>query len=154
MLLAFVAFAGDAIQLVPDGTILFHLILIIGMVALLNATLLKPINRVLEERDRRTRGRLSEAAETLQTVDARLREYEQALRQARGEGYAAMERERATLSSERERQLAGVRSEVAERLTAEKGKLAQEAAAVKSNLGSEAERIAQEISSRILRRPI
>ena len=55
-----------AIQLVPDGTLLFHLVLIVVMVALLNATLLKPINRILEERDRRTKGRLSEAQSTLE----------------------------------------------------------------------------------------
>ncbi len=81
-------FFEGSIQLVPDGTLLLHLVLIGGMVALLNATLLKPINRILEEREQRTRGRLSEAAQTLATVDEKMREYEQRLRQARTEGYA------------------------------------------------------------------
>ena len=99
------ALAENSIQLVPDGTLLFHLVLIVAMVALLNATLLKPINRILEERDRRTKGRLSEAGETLKLVDEKMRNYEGQLRNARSEGYAAIERERATLSKERERKV-------------------------------------------------
>jgi F-type H+-transporting ATPase subunit b len=92
------ALAENSIQLVPDGTLLFHLALIVLMVALLNATLLKPINRILEERDRRTKGRLSEAAATLRLVDEKIQDYEARLREARAAGYAAMERERASLS--------------------------------------------------------
>lgn len=148
------ALAGDAIQLVPDGTILFHLVLILAMVALLNATLLKPINRILEERDRRTRGRLSEANQTMQVVEGKLREYEQTLRGARSEGYASMERERAAISAERERNLAEVRAEVGSRLTQEKERLAEQTASVKGSLGEQAESIAREISQRILRRPV
>jgi F0F1-type ATP synthase membrane subunit b/b' len=97
------ALAENSIQLVPDGTLLFHLAVIVMMVALLNATLLKPINRILEERDRRTKGRLSEANQTLLMVDEKLRNYESQLREARAAGYAAMEHERAILSKERER---------------------------------------------------
>lgn len=150
----FLALAGNAIQLVPDGTLLFHLVLIIGMVALLNATLLKPINRVLEERDRRTKGRLSEAEETLRTVEAKMRDYERTLRAARSEGYGAMERERATLSAERERKLAEVRSEVGTRIAGEKQRLAQETESVKQTLGADAQRIAMDISRQILHRPV
>ncbi len=150
----FLALAGNAIQLVPDGTLLFHLVLIIAMVALLNATLLKPINRILEERDRRTRGRLSEAEETLRTVEAKMREYEQTLRAARSEGYGAMERERSMLSAERERRLGEVRNEVNSRIAAEKQQLAQETESVKKTLGADAERIAIDISRQILHRPV
>ncbi len=56
--MSFLAFSDSAIQLVPDGTLLFHLALIVVMVVLLNVTLLKPINRILEERERRTKGRM------------------------------------------------------------------------------------------------
>src|SRR6266550_7458429 len=107
------ALAENAIQLVPDGTLLFHLVLIVMMVVLLNATLLKPINRILEERDRRTKGRLSEANKILLTVDDKLRNYESQLREARASGYSAMEQERATLSKERERRIGEVKSEAA-----------------------------------------
>src|SRR2546422_101657 len=106
------ALAENSIQLVPDGTLLFHLALIVAMVTLLNATLLKPINRILEERDRRTRGRLSEASQTLRLAGEKMRAYEARLRQARSEGYAAMEHERTALAKERERRVGEVKSEV------------------------------------------
>jgi len=147
-------FAESPIQLVPDGTLLFHLAVIIAMVALLNVTLLKPINRILGERDRLTKGRLSEAQRTLLTVHEKLLEYEQRLREARAEGYALMERDRAVISEERQRKLAEVKSEVAHLLSAEKEKLKLEGAQVRGKLAVEARSIALEIGRQILRRPI
>jgi F-type H+-transporting ATPase subunit b len=145
------ALAENSIQLVPDGTLLFHLALIVMMVALLNATLLKPINRILEERDRRTKGRLSEANQTLLMVDEKLRNYESQLREARAAGYAAMEQERGILSKERERKLAEVKSEAGALVAREKDRIRAEAAEVRSALGTTAEERAREISAKILR---
>ena len=152
--LPFLGFAESSIQLVPDGTLLFHLALIIAMVALLNATLLKPINRILEERDRLTKGRLSEAQTTLLTVSEKLSEYERRLREARAEGYALMERERAIISEERQRKLTEVKSEINRLLSTEKEKLKTEGAQVRSKLAVEARSMAVKIGSQILRRPI
>ncbi len=148
------AFAEGAIQLVPDGTLLFHLVLIIAMVALLNATLLKPINRILEERERLTKGRLSEAQKTLLIVHEKLLEYERRLREARAEGYALMERERAAISEERNRKLTQVKSEIAGVLSEEREKLKMETAQVRGKLTIDARSIALEIGRQILRRPI
>lgn len=154
MKLPLLGFAESSIQLVPDGTLLFHLAIIIVMVALLNATLLKPINRILEERERLTKGRLSEAQRTLLTVSEKLFEYERRLREARAEGYALMERERGIISEERQRKLAGVKSEIARLLLAEKEKLKMEGAQVRGKLAVDARGIALEIGRQILRRPI
>ena len=148
------AFAEGAIQLVPDGTLFFHLALIIAMVALLNVTLLKPINRILEERERLTKGRLSEAQRTLLIVHEKLLEYERRLREARAEGYALMERERAVISEERQRKLAEVKSEIARVVSAEREKLKMETAQVRGKLAVDARSIALEIGRQILRRPI
>lgn len=145
------ALAENSIQLVPDGTLLFHLALIVMMVALLNATLLKPINRILEERDRRTKGRLSEANQTLLMVDEKLRNYESQLREARAAGYAAMEQERAILSKERERKLAEVKSEAGTLVATEKERIKAEATEVRNALGTTAQERAREISDQILR---
>jgi F-type H+-transporting ATPase subunit b len=148
------ALAGGAIQLVPDGTILFHLLLIILMVAFLNATLLKPINRILEERDRRTKGRLSEAESTLRKVEERVALHEARLRQARAEAYSLMEKQRLGASAERERKLSLVKTEVGTRVADEKAKLQMAAEQVKGTLASEARNIALEIGRRILGRPV
>jgi F-type H+-transporting ATPase subunit b len=139
---------------VPDGTLLFHLLLIILMVAVLNATLLKPINRILEERDRRTKGRLSEAETTLVAVEEKLRHYEARLREARAEGYAQMERERATLSADRQRRVSETKAEIARVLSAETQTLMTEMEAGKAKLGAEAHANALEISQHILGRPV
>lgn len=148
------AFAEGSIQLVPDGTLLFHLALIIVMVALLNATLLKPINRILEERDRLTKGRLSEAQQAILTVNEKLLAYERRLREARAEGYALLERERAAISEERQRKLTEVKSEMASLLSAEKEKLKVEGGQVKGKLAVDARSIALEIGRQILGRPV
>lgn len=148
------AFAEGAIQLVPDGTLLFHLALIIAMVALLNATLLKPINRILEERERLTKGRLNEAERTLLIVHEKLLDYERRLREARAEGYALMERERAVISEERNRKVAQVKSEIARVLSEERETLKTETAQVRGKLTVDARSVALEIGRQILRRPI
>ncbi len=133
---------------------LFHLACIVVMVALLNATLLKPINRILEERERRTGGRLTEAQRTVQAAEEKWREYERRLREARSQGYALMEQERAAVSRDREERVAEVKSDVARWLTEEKERLRADEESAKSKLASEATSTALEISRRILRRPV
>ena len=91
--MTFVAFAENSIQLVPDGTLFLHIAIILMMVFVLNATLFKPINRILEERERRTRGRSGEAHDILQRVEEKLTHYERALRDARADGYRLMEQQ-------------------------------------------------------------
>ena len=98
-------FAENSIQLVPDGTLFLHVLIILVMVYVLNATLFKPINRILADREQRTRGRLTEAEEILSNVSEKLAEYERALRGARTEAYALSERERAAAMEDRQRDL-------------------------------------------------
>lgn len=148
------AFSGPTIQLVPDGTLVFHLVLILVMVAVLNATLLKPINRILEEREKRTKGRLTEAESIMLKVDEQLRDYEGRLRETRSEGYALMERERAALSSDRDKKVAEVKGQIERQVSDEKQQLATQAEQARATLAKEAEAIAVNISSQILHRPV
>lgn len=148
------ALAGNTIQLVPDGTLLFHLMLVVVMVALLNVTLLKPINRILEERDRRTKGRSNEAMSALETVSAKLREYESRTREARARGYILMEEERSAASREREQKIAGVKAEVVTWLDDEKSALQKQQEQARVTLGAEAQARAKEITGQILGRTI
>jgi F-type H+-transporting ATPase subunit b len=148
------AFSGPTIQLVPDGTLLFHLLLIIIMVAVLNATLLKPINRILEERDKQTRGRLTEAQTIMLKVDQELREYERRLREARSEGYALMERERGALAGERERQVSEVKGAIGRQVLDERQRLDKETEKARMVLEGEARTLALDISRQILHRPV
>lgn len=152
--MSLLAFSGSAIQLVPDGTLLFHLGLIVVMVSLLNATLLKPINRILEERERRTKGRIAEAQRILTSVDERMLEYQRRLREARGSGYALLDEERGAASRERERRASAVKAEVTSWRDRERENLKKAEVEVKAGLMKDARARASEIGLRILGRPI
>jgi F-type H+-transporting ATPase subunit b len=147
-------FAENSIQLVPDGTLLLHVLLILLMVYVLNATLFKPINSILEAREKRTRGRLTEAQEILQSVSEKLAEYEQALRLARTEAYAFTEHERAEAMQERQKDLDAMRLRLAESIASEKIAIQRQAEEARVFLEVESHRIAIEIGSRVLSRPI
>jgi F0F1-type ATP synthase membrane subunit b/b' len=148
------ALAGGAIQLVPDGTLLLHLGLIVVMVILLNSTLLKPINRVLTERERRTKGSATEARTVLTRVSEKMNEYEQRLRSARATGYLLLEEERSKAWREREPMVAGVKAEVARWGEEEKEKLTTAGEVAKAQLTSDARARASEIGGRILGRSL
>lgn len=140
--------------MVPDGTLLFHLAIIAMMVGLLNITLLKPITRILDEREKRTRGRFTEAETIQASVSQKLREYEQRVRAARSAGYALLEQQRVAVSQEREQEVSELKAEVAGLLSEEKEKLGTEMAQVSGSLANDARTRALEIGSQILGRQI
>jgi F-type H+-transporting ATPase subunit b len=148
------ALAENSIQLVPDGTLLLHLLLIVIMIALLNLTLFRPINKVLEERESMTAGRLSEAQAKRAKVRESLAEYERRLREARTEGYRLMELERLAALKEREGKIASVKQEIGNWVAEEKTNLARQSENVQATLKGEAQKIALEIGSQILQRPL
>ena len=64
-------------------------------ISLQSKSLYKPINQILASREKRTRGRLSEAQEIMVSVTEKTSDYEKSLRQARAEAYAYSEAQRA-----------------------------------------------------------
>ena len=147
-------FAENSIQLVPDGTLILHVIIILVMVFILNATLYKPINRILAAREKRTRGRLSEAQQILADVSDKVSNYERELRRARAEAYALSEAERTAAMQERQRKLNEMRQQLSESIAKEKQTINQQADEARAGLEVESHRIATEISSRVLNRPV
>jgi F-type H+-transporting ATPase subunit b len=147
-------FAENSIQLVPDGTLILHVLLILVMVYVLNATLFKPINRILEAREKRTRGRLTEAQEILGNVSQRVADYERALRAARTESYAFTEHERAGAMQDRQQQLDQMRANLAASTASEKETIQRQAQAARVTLEAGARRIAVEIGTRVLNRSV
>jgi F-type H+-transporting ATPase subunit b len=147
-------FAENSIQLVPDGTLILHVIIILVMVYVLNATLFKPINKILESREKRTRGRLSEAQEIMKGVKEKLAEYEGSLRQARSEAYARSESQRAEAMMERQRRVNEMRSQLAASIATEKEAIQEQAVQARASLEVESRLIARDISSRVLNRSV
>jgi len=152
--LLLLALEGSAIQLVPDGTLLFHLAIIVVMVGVLNVTLLRPINRILEERDRLTEGRFSEVRAVLAGISKKLLEYERRIREARTAGYVLLEKERAVVSRERELRLTAVKAELAHWQREQKEKLRMETEEIKPMLERDAQEMALEIGRQILHRDV
>ena len=150
----FLGFAENSIQLVPDGTLFFHIALILVMVYVLNRTLFKPINRILEERERRTTGRSGEAHDILRRVEEGMTNYERSLREARAEGYRLMEQERARAMMERQTKLNAIREEINTSLSAEKEAIQNQTEEARATLEKDSRRLAAEIGAHILHRPV
>lgn len=146
--------AGNSIQLVPDGTLLIHVIAIVVMVYVLNATVFKPINTLLAEREKRGTGRFAESNQILKQVDQKMASYEQSLRAARTEAYQLMEAEHAAARAEREKTLASMRAELSASTGKQKQELERQASEARSLLQANATQFAQNISTRILGRQV
>jgi F-type H+-transporting ATPase subunit b len=145
------AFAEETISLVPDGTIFLHIALILLMIWVLNRTLFRPINRVLEERERKGGSRTGEAQSIMSQVDTKVSQYETALREARSEGYHQMESYRAGALATRQENVNAIKEEVAAQIAQEKGELQSQADAARATLGNDAKKIAENITATILK---
>ena len=142
-----------SIQLVPDGTLLLHLFLVGVMVFVLNRTLLKPINQILAEREKQIAGRLKEAEAMGLETQEKLKKYNDALRDARADGYKLLEKERAQGLKQKEEKLRQYRDEMSKDVAAQIASTRKQEQAVKGELEAQAATIGNLISSQILRRP-
>jgi F-type H+-transporting ATPase subunit b len=148
-------FLAEGISLIPDGSLFVHIILIGLMIYVLNRTLYKPINEILERREARIKGAgAGGAADLLQQVEDKTRHYETTLREIRSEGYRQIEAQRNAAVQERQRQIGAVRTEIANVMAAQKETIAAQVAESRAALQTEAQRIAQDIGARILGRAV
>ena len=145
--------AEASIQLVPDATLLLHLILVVVMVVVLNRTLLKPINQILSEREKQIAGRLQEAEAMAAESQEKLNKYNETLREARSAGYKLLEKERAASLKEKEQKLRQSRDQLSAEVAAQVEQIRNQEQAVKGELEGQAATIGNLISSQILRRP-
>ena len=145
--------AEAEIQLVPDGTLLLHLFFVVVMVVVLNRTLLKPINRILSEREKQITGRLREAEALAAESQQKLKQYDDTLRDARTAGYKLLEKERAEGLKDKEQKLRQSRDELSKQVAAQVEQIRKQEQTVKGELDGQAAAIGSLISSQVLRRP-
>jgi F-type H+-transporting ATPase subunit b len=150
-MMVFLAFAEGGVQLVPDGTIFFHIFLILLMIWVLNRTLFKPINRVLEAREAKTGGRSGAAGDILRQADEKLTAYESRIRAARAEGFGLVEQMRRDALAARQQQINAVREETENVVAQEKSALNTQITAARSGLAKDARVLAERITAQILR---
>jgi len=144
--------AEASIQLVPDGTLLLHLLMVGIMVFVLNRTLLKSINQILAEREKQIAGRLKEAEAMATETQEKLKRYNDALRDARAEGYKLLEKERAQALKDKEEKLRQYRAQMSKEVAAQLETTRKQEQADKGELDAHAASISDLISSQILRR--
>jgi F0F1-type ATP synthase membrane subunit b/b' len=145
--------AEAAIQLVPDGTLLLHLLMVGVMVFVLNRTLLKPINNILAEREKQVEGSIKEAQVLTAETEEKLRRYNATLREARSEGYKLLEKERSAALREKDEKIRLYRDEMSRTVAAQVDQTRQQEQKVRGELESQAAAIGEVISSQILRGP-
>ena len=145
------AFAEGSIQLVPDGTIFLHIAMILVMIWILNRTLFRPINRILEERERKTGRGSGSAGDLLSQVDEKVSRYESALRETRSEGYRVMEAQRAEAMAARGSQINDVKAEVYSLIEEEKGSIKKQSDTARATLAEDAKKMAADITATILK---
>ena len=96
------AFA-ESIQLFPDGTIFIHIGLILIMIWVLNRTLFRPINKVIEEREKAKGGAGGAAEKILGEVSEKETSYSAAMLDTRSQGYELVAKEQKKAVEAREK---------------------------------------------------
>ena len=145
------AFAESAlVQLIPDGTLFIHIALILLMIFILNRTFFRPINRIIEAREKNKIGG-SESENLLREVSEKELRYNEALREARSKGYELIETERSEALIEKQEKLSAAKEEVQQTLTSEMSELEKQTAEARQSIAAEAEKMAEKISSNILK---
>jgi F-type H+-transporting ATPase subunit b len=145
--------AENTIQLVPDATLLLHLLFIAVMVFVLNRTLLRPINEILAKREREISGRLTEAERLSAEAEEKLTQYNAALREARTEGYKLLERERATALKDKDEKVRQHREQLSRIVEQQLEATKKQQEQVRAELEGQAATMGGLISSQILRGP-
>ncbi len=144
------AFA-ESIQLFPDGTLFIHIALILLMIWVLNRTLFRPINSVIESREKQKGHGGSEAASILRDVEEKEAKYRTALLDARTAGYELIEKEQKKAVADREKKLADVKAATAASFDAGKAGLEKEAAEARAAINADAAKMADKIAASILK---
>ena len=144
------AFA-ETIQLFPDGTLFIHVGLILVMIWVLNRTLYRPINRVLEAREKNKGGHSSEAVGLLKDVEEKETRYNREMLETRSKGYELIEKEQKAATDARDRQLGDVKAAVAASLDSGKEDLQKQVAEARSAIRTDAEKLSDSIAASILK---
>jgi len=139
------------IQLFPDGTLFIHIALILLMIFILNRTLYRPINRVLEGRIKNKGNYFGEAEEILKKVDEKEARYSKEMLDARTAGYELIEKEQKKAAAAREKNLAEAKDNVAERLASGRAEIEQQVSVAGASIETEADILADRITSGILK---
>jgi F-type H+-transporting ATPase subunit b len=144
------AFA-ESIQLFPDGTLFIHIALILIMIWILNRTFFKPINRILESREKHKGGAGGEAEQILASASEKEAKLNKEMLSARNAGYELIEKERAAAIDLRAKRVADAKAETAAVFASEKQALTEQTEAARAAIAIEAQGMADKIAANVLK---
>ena len=144
------AFA-ESIQLFPDGTIFIHIALILLMIWILNRTLFRPINSIIDSREKNKGGFSSEAEKILSEVDQKESKYTAELLDTRSKSYELVEKEQKKATAAHEQKLADAKAETAASFDSGKAELDKQASDARAAIDTDAEKLADKIAASILK---
>lgn len=144
------AFA-ESIQLFPDGTIFIHIGLILIMIWVLNRTLFRPINKVIEEREKAKGGAGGAAEKILGEVSEKENSYNAAMLDTRSQGYALVAKEQKKAVEAREKKLSEAKAEIAQTFDSGKAEIERQTGEARASVEANAAQMADKIAASILR---
>lgn len=129
-------------------------LIVLVLYLVLRSLFFQPLLKVMAERDARTLGAQKSAEAAQATAAEKIRQYEEALKQARAKVYAEQEVARKKLMEERVAFLKEARAKAIEEVHVAKEGVEKEAAQVKRELEATAAQLSVEIARRVLQAPI
>jgi|SRR5712692_8358729 len=128
-------------------------LIVLAFYLILRSIFFKPLLQVMAERESRTAG-AQKAAEAAQAAAAeKVKQYQDALRQARAQVYGEQEAARKRLLDERASVLREARARAAAEVAAGKDRVAKELAVARREVEATAGQLAEEIARRFLQIP-
>jgi F-type H+-transporting ATPase subunit b len=125
-------------------------VLVIVLHWFLKKVLFQPMERVLEERHRRTEGAVEASQAALATVKEKMAAYEKALGDARAEIFKENEVARKALAEQQAQAIEAGRLKAGEQVAAAKADLAAQVELARAGLRAESEALAEQISGALI----
>ncbi|MGJ5814907.1 ATP synthase F0 subunit B [Paludibaculum fermentans] len=125
-------------------------VLVILLHWFLKKVLFQPMEKVLEERRKKTEGAVEASEATLALVNEKLATYENSLADARAEIYKEQEAGRKRLADQQVKAVEAARVKAGERVAVVKAELALEVEKATASLTAESDRLAEEIAGLVL----
>jgi F-type H+-transporting ATPase subunit b len=139
---------------IPDLSVLWVIFFVLLAVAVVNSLLLKPLVRIMHERELAITTARQLADKAAADAAAATAEFEARTNAARAELHQQLEQARKAALATRERLLADTRDEVGQNLKTAVDQLRTETEAARARLDGEAEALAQAITERVLDRKV
>lgn len=147
----FVLAFAESIQLFPDGTLFIHVGLILLMIWVLNRTFFRPINRIVELREKNKGGAGGEAAGILKEAGEKEARVTAELLEARSRGYELIEKEIKQATDARVEKVAAAKAETAALYEQGRADIESAGARTRADIEADAQKIADQIAASILK---